>query len=264
MFTTVAFSMARPAATAALTVVTPVADQHVTIDGNNIVIPRGMNKLLGACCAYGTGLASAVPGAYICQLQSPGLRRVFNQEIADIADTFTHEIHQEHIQMFPDSPLPLDEGEGLQAWTAHPAGPAGAGETAVYVHLCDGPIKPISGEVRTIRFTSVCAPVTRVWALGVLGVVQQLPMGNYAVVGARVINATEFGAFRLIFTGYDWRPGGMMTHTLDSQDVVYQRNGWLGEWGRFNWMTLPRIEISSVLAGPVANPVVYLDLIKVG
>lgn len=261
-FTTVAFSMARAAATAALTVVTPVADPHVTIDGNNVVIPDGMNKLLGACMAYGTGLASAVPGVYLGQLQSPSLRRVFQQEIAEIADTFAHEIHQEHIQIFPDSPLPLDAGEGLQAWTAHPA--LALGETSMFVHLCDGAIKSISGECRTIRFTSVCAPVTRVWTLGVLGVVQQLPMGTYAVVGARVCNLTEFGAFRLIFTGYDWRPGGMITHGLDAQDIQMQRNGWLGEWGRFDWMHLPRIEICSMLAAPVANPVVYLDLIKVG
>lgn len=260
-YTTVAFSMQRVGATAALTVVTPVADPHVTIDGNNIVVPKGMNKILGACFAYGTGLASAAPGAYLGQLQSPSLRRVINNEAAMIADTFTHEIHDEHIQMFPESPLPLDEGEGLQAWTAHPA--LALGETAVYVHLCDGPISKLAGEVRTIRFTSVCAPVTRVWTLGVLGVVQQLAMGEYAVVGARVTNATEFGAFRFIFTGYDWRPGGQITHTLDSQDCIKQRGGNLGEWGRFDWMHLPRIEICSVLAAPVANPTVFLDLIKI-
>jgi hypothetical protein len=261
MFTTVAYSMQRVGATVPLTVVTPVADSHVTIDGNNVVIPKGMNKLLGACFAYGTGLASAVAGAYLGQLQSPSLRRVFNNEAARIADTFAHEIHSEHIQMFEDSPLPLDEGEGLQAWTAHPA--LALGETAVYVHLCDGPSAKVAGEIRTIRFTSVCAPVTRVWTLGVLGVVQQLPMGDYAVVGARLTNATEFGAFRLIFTGYDWRPGGLITHTLDSQDVLHQRAGHLGVWGTFNWMQLPRIEICSVLAAPVANPVVFLDLVKV-
>lgn len=261
-FTTVAFSMQRVGATAALTVVTPVADQHVTIDGNNIIIPKGMNKLLGACMCYGTGLASAVPGVFWGQLRSPGLRRVFEQDLNRVADTFTHEIHQEHIHMFPDSPLPLDEGEGLQAWTAHPA--LALGETAVYVHLGDGAVKPVSGEARTMRFTSVCAPVTRVWTLGVLGIVQTLPMGTYAVVGANVFNLTEFGAFRLVFTGYDWRPGGMITHGAGAQDVTFQRDGYLGEWGRFYYTQPPRIEICSVLAAPVANPTVYLDLIKVG
>lgn len=260
MYTTVAYSMQRVGATVPLTVVTPVADPHVTIDGNNIVVPKGLNKIMGACFSYGTGLASAAPGAYLGQLQSPSLRRVINQEAARIGDTFTHEIHDEHIWMNPRSPLPLDEGEGLQAWTAHPA--LALGETQVVVHLCDAPIAPIDGEIRTIRFTSVCVPVTRVWTLGVLGVVQQLPMGSYAVVGARVCNLTEYGSFRLIFTGYDWRPGGMMTHMLDAQDCLQQRNGFCGVWGEFDWMHLPRIEICSVLAAPVANPTVFLDLIK--
>jgi len=262
MFTTVAYSMQRVGATPALTLVTPVPDAHVTETATDIIIPKGMSKLFGAVMAYGTGLASAVPGVFLGQLQSPALRRVFQQELSRIDDTFGHETHQEHYHLFPDSPLPLDEGEGLQAWTAHPA--LALGETAVYVFLADGAVKPVKGEVRTIRYTSVCAPVTRIWTLGALGVVQPLAQGMYAVVGARVCNLTEYGAFRLIFTGYDWRPGGMITHGLDAQDAVFQRDGYMGEWGRFNWLDLPRIEICSVLAAPVINPVVYLDLIKVG
>jgi len=262
MFTTIAYSMQRVGATAALTVVTPVPDQHITIANNSFIVPPTMNKLLGACAVYGTGLASAVPGAFLAQLQAPSLRRIFQQEINRVADTFTHEIHQEHIQLFPDSPLPLEGGEGLQAWSAHPA--LALGETAVYVWLCDSPSKPISGEVRTIRYTSVCAPATRVWTLGQLAATQEIPQGVYAVVGARVMNLTEFGLFRLIFTGYDWRPGGLICHDPSAQDILYQRDGFLGEWGRFDWRDLPRIEICSVLAAPVANPRVDLDLIKVG
>lgn len=262
MFTTVAYSMQRVGATPALTIVTPVPDAHVTETATDIIVPTGMNKLFGAVMAYGTGLASAVPGVFLGQLQSPSLRRVFQQELSRVEDTFGHETHQEHYHLFPDSPLPLDEGEGLQAWTAHPA--LALGETAVYAFLADGPAIPVKGEVRTIRYTTVCAPVTRVWTLGALAVVQPLSMGTYAVVGARVCNLTEYGAFRLIFTGYDWRPGGMITHGLASQDATFQRNGYMGEWGRFSWQDLPRIEICSVLAAPIANPVVYLDVIKVG
>lgn len=259
MFTMVAYSMQRVGATAALTVVTPVQDAHVTIDGNNIVVPKDLNKLAGAIVGYGTGVAAGAPT--LAQLASPALRRVFNQDLPRMNDTLA-EIEDEHINLFPDSPIPLDADEGLQAFTAH--GALALGETAVYVLLCDGPAKSVSGEVRTIRYTSVCAPVTRVWTLGALGVVQQLPQGKYAVVGARVYNATEFGAFRLIFTGYDWRPGGMITHSPIAHDIAFQRDGWMGVWGEFDWMHLPRIEICSMLAAPVANPTVYLDVIKTG
>lgn len=259
MFTTVAFSMQRVGATAALTVVTPVADAHVTIDGNNVVVPSQLPKLLGAWACYGTGLAAGAPT--FAQLQSPALRRVFQQDISRISDGLA-DVEEEHVHLFPDSPLPLDPDEGLQAWTAH--GALALGETTVGVFLCDGPLAKVSGEIRTIRFTSVCAPVTRVWTLGVLGVVQQLPTGTYQVVGARVINATEMGLFRLVFTGYDWRPGGVMSHAVIAHEAIQFREGRLGVWGTFDWMHLPRIEICSMLAAPVANPQVLLDVIKVG
>jgi len=93
---------------------------------------------------------------------------------------------------------------------------------------------------------------------------QQLPMGTYAVVGARVVNLTESGLFRLIFTGYDWRPGGVLTHSVLLHEPELFRGGRLGVWGTFDWMHLPRIEILSILAAPVANPDVYLDLIQIG
>jgi len=257
-FTTVAYSMQRVGATAALTVITPVNDGHVTINGNNIVIPPKLNKLMGAISAYGTGLAAGAPT--LAQLVSPALRRVFNQDISRMCDTLA-DIEDEHVNMFPYDPLPLDEGEGLQAFSAH--GALALGETAMYVFLCDKPAAPVSGEIRTMRFTSVCAPVTRIWTLGVLAAVQQLPMGRYAVVGARVMNATEFGICRFIFTDSPQRPGVPITHTPFAHDVHMFRDGMLGEWGQFNWQDLPRIEVCSLLAAPVANPQVQLDLIKI-
>jgi len=260
MFTLVAYHLARAGATAALTVITPVPDQHVTIDGNNVVIPSEVSKLLGVYASYGTGLAPGVPVLW-AQLQSPGLRRVFNQDISRINDTMA-DVTDAEMQMYPESPIPLDPGEGLQAWTAHPA--LALGMSTVGVFLTDGPAVKVSGEIRTIRYTSVCAPVVGVWTLGVLGVVQQLPMGTYAVVGARVVNLTESGLFRLIFTGYDWRPGGVYTHEVTLHEPEMFRAGNLGVWGTFDWMHLPRIEVLSILAAPVANPAVYLDVIRIG
>ena len=257
MFTTVAYSMQRVGATAALTVVTPVADAHITIDGNNIVIPEKLSKLAGAVVAYGTGIAAGAPT--LAQLASPGLRRVFNQDLPRMSDSLAA-ITDAQINLFVDSPIPLDPNEGLQAFTAH--GALALGETSMFVFLSDGELTKVKGEIRTIRYTSVCAPVTRVWTLGALGVVQQLPQGTYDVVGARVYNATEFGAFRLIFTGYDWRPGGMITHSPIADEPLIGRGGNMGVWGSFDWMHLPRIEICSMLAAPVANPTVYLDVIK--
>ena len=257
-FTTVAFSMQRVGATPALTVITPVNDAHVTINGNSIVIPKGMSKLMGVVSAYGTGLAAGAPT--LAQLVSPALRRVFNQDVSRMMDTLA-EFEDGHIQMYPYDPLPLDEGEGLQAFSAH--GALALGETAMYVWLCDAPAKPVSGEVRTLRFTSVCAPATRVWTLGVLAAQQQLPMGRYSVVGMRAMNLTEFGVCRLVFTDSSPRPGCIISHSPIAHEASMFRDGMLGEWGQFNWQDPPRIEVCSVLAAPVANPQVMLDLIKI-
>jgi hypothetical protein len=257
-FTTVAYSMQRVGATAALTVITPVADAHVTINGNTIVIPPKMNKLMGAASSYGTGLAAGAPT--LAQLQSPALRRVFNQDISRMMDTLA-EFEDGHINAFPYDPLPLDEGEGLTAWSAH--GALALGETSMFVFLCDKPATPISGEIRTVRFTSVCAAATRVWTLGVLAATQQLPMGRYAVVGMKAMNLTDFGAVRLVFTDTPWRPGCIMTHSPIAHEPQMFRDGVLGEWGQFNWQDPPRIEVCSVLAAPVANPQIMLDVIKI-
>ncbi len=259
MFHLSAYSMQRVGATAALTVVTPVQDTILTTQGNSFVVPAALAKLWGAIVAAGTGLVAGTPT--LAQLQSPGLRRVFQQDLPRLNDTFAYEYHDEHGNLFPAVPVPLDPGEGIQAFTAH--GALALNETAVYVIFGDGPVVKPAGEVRTIRYTSVCAPVTRVWTLGMLGITQELPQGRYQVVGAKVSNLTEFGAFRLVFTEGNWRPGGMITHGPLSPDSQIQRAGGLGVWGEFDWRELPRFEICSLLAAPVANPAVFLDLIKV-
>jgi len=260
MFTTVAYSALEVAVTLVMTPKPPIADPHVTIDGFNVVVPKEVNKLLGSYMSYGNGIA---PGVGVCwgQLQSPGLRRNFNQDISRMHDTVA-DVTDAEVQMYPDSPLALDADEGLQAWTAHPA--LALAYSSVGVFLCDGPAVPVTGEIRTIRYTSVCVPVYGVWTLGVLGVVQQLPMGSYAVVGARVFNPIDCGLFRLIFTGYDWRPGGIITHSVMTNEPEIFRAGNLGVWGTFDWMHLPRIEVLATNLAPAVNPTVYLDLLKIG
>jgi len=259
MFHMVAYSMQRVGATPALTVVTPVQDTILTTQGNSFVVPAALSKLWGAVVAAGTGIAAGTPT--LAQLQSPGLRRVFQQDLPLVNDTLTYEYHDEHGNLCPWAPVPLDPGEGIQAFTAH--GALALNETAVYMLLGDGPVVKPTGEIRTIRYTSVCAAVTRVWTLGVLGITQELPQGRYQVVGARVSNLTEYGAFRLVFTEGNWRPGGMMLHGPQSPESMLQRRGNLGIWGEFDWRELPRFEVCSLLAAPVANPAVFLDLIKV-
>jgi len=259
MFTVVAYEADVAAGFAALTPVLPVPDPHVTIDGNSVIIPKDVSKLIGAHATFVVDTVAAGLGI-LSQLQSPGLRRVFNQDITNMSDGLDV-INGKQPQLYPTSPVPLDADEGLQALESSAA--LANNNCQIAVFLADGPIPKVDGEIRTIRYTSVTPSAQGVWTLGVLGVVQELPQGDYACVGARVVSALDTGLFRLLFTGYDWRPGGLLSRGVLENDMEIFRRGNLGVWGTFNWRQLPRIEVCSVLAAPVANPAVYLDLIKI-
>ncbi len=260
MFTLLAYQADRAAGFAALTAIAPVPDPHVTIDGNSIIVPKEVPFLIGARVTRVVDTVAAGLGL-LAQLQSPGLRRIFNHDIPLQSDGLDV-INGKVTSLFPESPLPLDVDEGLQAWESCVA--LVNNNCQIGVWLADGPLAKVSGEIRTIRYTSVVAPAQGAWTLGVLGVVQLLPQGQYAVVGARVVAPLETGLFRLIFTGYDWRPGGIESRGVLENDMPQFRKGYLGVWGTFDWRQLPRIEICSLLNAPVVNPDVYLDLIKVG
>jgi hypothetical protein len=259
MFTLVAYEADVAAGYAALTAIAPVPDPHVTIDGKSVIVPKELNKLIGVSATFVVDTVAAGLGKLV-QLQSPGLRRVFNQDITHMSDGLDV-INAKHPQMQPSSPVPLDPDEGLQAWESCAA--LVNNNCQIGVWLADGPIAKAEGEIRTIRFTSTTPSAQGEWTLGALSVVQELPQGDYAVVGARVVSALDTGLFRLIFTGYDWRPGGILSRGVLENDMDIFRRGNLGIWGTFNWRQLPRIEVCSVLASPVADPTVYLDLIKI-
>jgi len=256
MFTLVAYDDARAAAVAALAPLLPAPDQHVTIDGLNIVVPEGLPNVIGVYVAHGDAAIGGAP--LLAELQSPALRALFQHDLDKMHDTIVP-IVEPLLNIHPESPIPLDKGEGLQAWMAN--GVLAAARGMVGVLLSDGPQAPVKGPIQTIRFTTVTPVVADVWSLGVLTVIQPLPTGKYQVVGVRCVSA-DVGLFRLIFTDGKWRPGGVITTAVALPDIEAQRHGNLGVWGEFDSRTLPRLEILSILA--VANPDIYLDLIKVG
>jgi len=257
MYTLVGYDMARAAAVAALAFVTPAPDAHVTIDGPNVIVPDELSNVLGEYVAHGTVAAAGFPT--LAQLQSPALRRTFQHDIPRLHDSLAP-ISNEHINFHADSPIPLDKGEGLQAWLANGALAGAFG--LIGVLLGDGPQAPVKGQIMTLRYTTVTPVVANAWTLGALTVIQPLPAGRYQVVGARCVSAGTAGIFRLIFTGYDWRPGGVTVINPLVADPDWQRYGNMGVWGEFDDRHLPRLECLHIVA--VANPDLYLDLIKVG
>ncbi len=256
MFTVVAFDDARAAAQAVLLALAGAVDQHVTVIGNDITVPD-LNKLVGVQFIHGT---QALPGALtLAQLRTPSMLALLLKDIDKSWDS-NGILDSENIELFLDDPLELKVGEQLEAWMANGAVVAARGIAAVL--LADGPLAPVKGDIRTVRCTSVTPVVADVWTLGVLNPQQQLPVGKYQVVGMSCVSPAEAGWARLIFTGSSWRPGCPIRTDVNNPEIPEFRNGKMGVWGEFNSNTIPRLEVLSIAA--VANPDVYLDLIKTG
>jgi len=161
--------------------------------------------------------------------------------------------------IFPDSPIPLKTNEGMKALMTNGAVSGARGLVGIW--LANGAITKVSGDIRTIKATTTFTPTANEWSSCALDFVQDLPVGDYQVVGARCIGGSTQGLFRLIFVGGIWRPGGVISQMITSPEMKMFRRGNLGVWGTFNSLQPPKLEVLEVAS--VANPTLFLDLIKV-
>jgi len=236
-------------ATTTLRYITAMADEHITVAGDDVKVPA-LSQLAGYH-ALGATMTQA-------QLSSPSLRR---RTLLDIGGVDVSAEPGSPPNMHPrfTNPLPLDAGEKLNALASKSGG---AAEYAhVFAWLCDGPIAPVTGEIFTVRCTGATALVAYTWSSSALTFSQTLATGKYACVGAKGESAGML-AFRLIFSGYSWRPGGIGTDTASDLTPNGQREGGWGVWGEFMDDSPPILEAVSISAD--ATQVVYLDLMKVG
>ncbi len=255
MFTLVAWNEVR-ATPITISPVTVTDDDHVTGVGDDIFVPR-LNKLIGVYAGCGITAATAVPTqAY---LDSPSLRRITRQEVP-ILDEFSVTPLPNMPQIHPLNPLPLDEGEALNAYLAN-TGTQALARGMVGALLADGAISPVRGEIRTILCTSVITGTLGVWDSGALTLAYDLPSGRYQVVGARCLAGATAQLFRLIFVEQWHRPGGVSVRTIVDPELPAFRRGNLGVWGEFTHRVLPRLEILNIET--VANPSILLDIIKI-
>lgn len=230
--------------------VAAIADPSMTVSGDNIQIPDYANQLVGAM-AIGTTITRA-------QLQSPSLRRTVNYEIAPLnigAEPLTPPTYS----YFGADPISLDVDEQLQALVAEAL--AGAERETVLVWLADGPVSPVGGEIYTVRVTAAATLTAFAWTNAALVFDQVLPVGRYAIVGAK-FNAAGLLAFRFLFQGSTPRPGGVGNDTDNDYDIHGQRYGGWGVWGEFQSTTPPTVDFLSVSAD--ASETGVLDLIKIG
>lgn len=232
-----------------LTNVAALADPHVRVIGDDIIIPRGLNRLAGIF-AVGTTITLA-------QLVSPSLRRTLNLDITPL-NVNAEPLVPTPWQNMLRNPIPLDEDEALNALVAEGAA---AEQETVLAWLSDGPLQPVEGPIYTVRCTNATTLVAFAWTNGALTFSQSLPAGRYRIVGARAQSAGLI-AYRFVFVGAPWRPGGIGYDAAGDKDDTQFRMGNMGVWGEFEHNIPPTVDFLSVSTD--SAQVVHLDLQKVG
>lgn len=235
---------------ATLVNVAALADQQLTISGDELRVPEQAPILLAA---YTLG-----PSVTRSMLVSPSLRRIFNYEIKPIDVGAEPAANPPFISLI-DNPIQLEAEEPLTAQASEDG--SGATRATVLVWLGSEVPRPVDGEIFTIRATNTTTLIANTWTNGPLTFDQTLPAGTYAIVGARAESA-GLQAFRVAFVGGGFRPGGLGCDAVSDLNVRGQRFGGWGEWGRFRHTTPPTVDFLSNSAD--TSQVVDLDLVKVG
>lgn len=233
---------------AGLLPVNVATDATLAFSGSFLTVVQGLNFFAGAL-AFGATVTRA-------QLLSPSLRQIFNEELDPVQTVMTNSGWHNIIDKFR-APVPLVPNEQLQAQVSSSA--AGEQDT-IFAWLADGPILPITGIVHGVRVTATATLTANAWSNAALTFDQTLPSGTYQIVGAR-FRSTGMVAFRFVFPGGFWRPGGLGRQAATINDDVRFRVGYLGVWGQFPNLVPPTVDFWSTSADTAETGV--LDLIKI-
>ncbi len=242
------------AAAGTLQAIAAVADDQVFTSGDDVRVPQGLPNLLAAF--------SIGPGQTRARIVAPSLRALANLELSpQVSTEAIGGAQSSRLISMVRNPLPLAVGESVNYETDGGAG-GGVGQQTGVIFLGDGPVQPVSGEIRTIRATASIVGTEALWVSGGITFSEDLPSGNYAVVGGRCV-ANNPGAFRLIFVSGGPRPGSLSTPSDAGDEIPGGRMGGWGVWGQFNTNQPPTLDILS-LAGASSAQVLYLDIMRVG
>jgi hypothetical protein len=234
---------------AALAAITPIPDGTVVISGNDIRVPADLKNI-----CWTAGQINSAAATLRAQLTSPSLRAQIPFDISPIRNGLTFGSLPPVMRMW-DTPLPLVGLESLDFQVQNGAAVMNRG----FLSFCDGPIKPVTGNIYSIRFTLAATLATATWANSQITFQSVLPYGTWMCVGARVWSANAC-AFRMFPIGAAYRPGGLAGSTESDQEWLDWRYGNIGNWFQFNSTTPPTVDVMGITD---TAQVGILDLIKV-
>jgi hypothetical protein len=247
MFTVVGYesTVSNPA----IAPITPLQDGTVAVISNDVRIPTELPNMMSVVAAINTAVAPLR-----VQITSPSLRSLLPFDVSPIQATALVASDFD-VLPFWASPVPLVGLEPMNAYVQNSSSVI----NRVMVWLSDGPIKPTTGKIYSVRATGAASLVTASWVnSGGLVFSTTLPTGTYQVVGFRAIGPNLFAA-RIFFPGYPWRPGVVGTATEAYLTAPYFRYGYMGVFGQFLNTVPPTIENWGSVD---TAQIYYLDLIK--
>jgi len=245
-FTLVGYSEAQNTTT--LANMAALADPHVRVSGDDIVVPE-LSNLIGA---YTLGSSTTQ-----ARLSAPSLRTLIEPDLEPI-DTGSNPTSPIYIHDFIKRPLELDRGEALNYQVAQNSGTF---RSYGLVWLADNHSLDIpAGKIFTVRATSNTTLTANTWTNGALTFAQTLPAGRYVIVGMRAQSSNLIAA-RLVIPGHSWRPGVVGVSSDSELDYRGFRYGNLGVFGEFAHNEPPTVDFLASAAD--TSEVVHLDLIKI-
>jgi len=231
-----------------------IKDQHVYTEGNDLTVPT-LSQIVALSAGVGAG------GDELARLVSPSLRGIGRYYIHPVNGGLDADAEPDADPKVIDlrtSPVPLSPAEQLNA-EAHSDTTAAEAQWVI-VWLADGPVTPVTGDIRTIRATNTDTLTAGEWTNGNITLDEDLPVGTYQVVGMRALSAGLVAA-RLVFRGGAWRPGCLACDDPQDQTHSIFRYGNLGVWGEFPHNMPPSVDFLSISAD--ADQEVFLDIIKI-
>lgn len=157
-------------------------------------------------------------------------------------------------------PVKLRRNDSISIQCSNGASTADFAWAAAYLRRQYFPVP--AGPVTTLTGTSAQTLVANAYTLGGITFDQTPPVGDYAVIGMKVVCADAWFA-RLVFPAdQSMRPGVVTGETVAGWEYTQtERHGRLGEWGRFHSVNVPQLEILGHTAG-AETARVYMDVVQ--
>lgn len=228
-----------------------ILDQNIPQSGDAYIVPKQWS-MVGGVYAISAHLTQV-------QLQAASLRALFQLDVTPInVATPATQTYPVLLDMF-DDPMQLQVTDLLQPQAIQSN--ASAENVRVGVWLTDGPVKPVTGKIVTVKFTGTTTLVADAWTLVQLTSTQSLIPGTYNIVGMR---AQSTGAIlaRLVIPGQVSRPGVIAVQNVSANDMYRARFGGFGVMGVFDNSIGVSAEFLSASAD--TSETVWLDLIYNG